>query len=134
MSTPSPPEPVTDPWWDALAVRSSEDAEYRVASRWIACTVGVRVDRAEVHAELGHGRMSWSRGAGPFDDSWDLALSGPAGAWAGFVAPTPPPGHQDVLAMAATIDGFEILGDRLVLFQHLRAIQRWARLFREVGR
>lgn len=123
----------SDLWWEALAERCARDEEYGALSLHTDLRIGVRVDGEEVLVHLGSGGMSWRRRAAGLGPSWDVALSGPAAAWEGFLASVPPPGHQDLFSLLATVEGFEILGDPLPLLQHVRATQRWLRLFREVA-
>lgn len=123
----------SDAWWEALAERCAQDAEYDVLSLHTDLRIGVRVDGDEVLAHLRPGSMSWRRRPAGLGPSWDIALSGPAAAWEGFLAPVPSPGHQDLFSLLATVEGFELLGDPLPLLQHVRAAQRWLRLFREIA-
>lgn len=125
------PPAFSDGWWGALAQRCAADPEFGVVSAHLSCRVGVRVDGDEVLADLSPGWMSWRRRDGGLGPSWEIAFSGTTAAWTGFLAAVPPPGHQDLFSLIAAVDGFELLGDPLPLFQHVRALQRWLHLFRE---
>jgi pimeloyl-ACP methyl ester carboxylesterase len=119
-------------WTDSLKQRVNHDPEFAVVGKLM---------HVRFVWELGETRMLFVVERGKiedikldeeitFNDSWQFSLRGSRESWERFLAPCPPPMHNDIWAMVVQVDDVELDGDRLVAMQNIRALSRLMALAR----
>src|ERR671939_64384 len=119
-------------WTDSLKQRVNHDPEFAVVGKLM---------HVRFMWELGETRMLFVVERGKiedikldeeitFNDSWQFSLRGSRESWERFLAPCPPPMHNDIWAMVVQVNDVELDGDRLVAMQNIRALSRLMALAR----
>lgn len=117
---------LTGPWARAFAGACAADAELQSIAARSRFSFGWSVAGRQCVVCCANGAVQVSGTGG---EQPDFTVAGPADVWLDWLAPVPPPGRHDLMAMIVT-GGVRLDGDPTRFAQHLRVTRRLLELAR----
>jgi hypothetical protein len=109
------------------------DSEFRVLARYWSGSLRFDIGEDVYRVLLKEGEVSAVESRGPATTgSGDVVISAPAGDWARFLEPTPPPWYHEFYPASAH-HGFRLGGDPDYLWPYYYAIRRAGEVLRSLA-
>ncbi len=110
----------------------NQDAEFKLAARYMSEDVLFEVDKARSIVRVRNGEISEIKIGPSPDEAWSFGISAPAASWEKLLQPAPPPFFTGV--NAAMMRGhLQITGNLELAFAYLWALNRILDIMKQPG-